>query len=1192
MPGQGGGEKMKREKRSQETKVERRKLKIAFLDTIGTSYTGDTLERKGLGGSESAIIYMAKELTDLDMEVTVFNKCEKEGTYDGVRYFDLSRVPQNEEEFDILVNSRTVLPYIPSQFRNAILEEFRLSPTVSYDIDLYKPLVNKSRYKVLWLHDTFIMGENWFEDVLADGHFDEVFTLSDFHTHYIARARHGNRERFFEVLKKKIFETRNGIRSFYDEVDISAKDKNLFVYNASTTKGLVPLLNQIWPLVKKEIPEAKLTVVGGYYNLGFSQPDEIETKFRELYDKYNGKMGVSFTGIITQKEVADIMVKASYYIYPATFPETFGISAAEAMNYNVPLITTRFGALEEIAPESTSYHIEFPITRDMEHYHRVNPIAEEGQIVRFIELVKKAYYDPYLRQQKMYAANEFKPFLGWDTVALQWKHHFLKKLNLYMDRDELERFRYISGRLGQLYNRRFTNQEEKFEDYSLEPKNEIVVISPTFNSWQYTPAHILSVASQLYDNYTHYIIDDMSTDNTVEMAEDTIAGLPEKIRDKFKIVVNDKKLYAVGNQVENIKKLHGNPIIVLLDGDDFLNNDPDIFNYINRLHNQGAKFTYGSFRSLVDKIDLIAQPYPRKVLEERTYRTHLFNWGMPYTHLRTFRKEVFDKVDESNFKDSDGNYWKAGGDNSMFYPLMDKCQPDEIVAVQRILVRYNDLNPLNDFRVNRESQNETAEKIRNNRPAEGMVKVNQPLPDFKIESDPNADPDEIVQKIKENMEYVSKRNNEILENKKDIPDSPDEVLELARLGDSEAIRRFKLWMRFSKFSPVFRTEKDLPEHEIFRFKNIVSLAASNVKPGNSSVLDIGAGDGSLGRLFLKEGFRDVTCMDSAMLSVEINQQKSRDIRWIAADVETYEFNRRYDVIVLGDVMNSMENPLGLVERLRSKNLKDGGVIIFTLPVDPKTGVMRETITFLNRSQLSETFNYVEELSYNNIDGVKFSWYIGTASPAKIQEIEVSTKPRKRIIIGIPTARNIETDTFKSIYRLTKPEGYDVDFECFYGYNIDQVRNLMAHWTVDKGYEYMLFVDYDMILPQDTLVKLLSHDRDIVSGLYIQRRTEEKIPEMYAYKNGKDGAMRHLTMEEATRGGLLELAACGFGGVLIHRRALEKIGYPYFTYHHSIDFKDTVSEDVDFCMKAKSKGIKIYLDTELMYTHIGRIDLRP
>ena len=57
---------------------------------------------------------------------------------------------------------------------------------------------------------------------------------------------------------------------------------------------------------------------------------------------------------------------------------------------------------------------------------------------------------------------------------------------------------------------------------------------------------------------------------------------------------------------------------------------------------------------------------------------------------------------------------------------------------------------------------------------------------------------------------------------------------------------------------------------------------------------------------------------------------------------------------------------------------------------------------------------------------------------------------KRILIGIPTANDIHPQTFKSIYDQIIPAGYKADFQFFYGYNVDQVRNLIADWTV-KGF---------------------------------------------------------------------------------------------------------------------------------------------
>jgi hypothetical protein len=93
-----------------------------------------------------------------------------------------------------------------------------------------------------------------------------------------------------------------------------------------------------------------------------------------------------------------------------------------------------------------------------------------------------------------------------------------------------------------------------------------------------------------------------------------------------------------------------NDIIMLLDGDDWLVNDPNIFHKYNNIYRKGAEFTYGSCYSLVDRIPLIAQPYPPEVKANKSYRKYKFAWNMPYTHLRTFKINLMG-IDLNNFKD-------------------------------------------------------------------------------------------------------------------------------------------------------------------------------------------------------------------------------------------------------------------------------------------------------------------------------------------------------------------------------------------------------------------------------------------------------------------------------------------------------------------------------------------------------------
>ena len=188
----------------------------------------------------------------------------------------------------------------------------------------------------------------------------------------------------------------------------------------------------------------------------------------------------------------------------------------------------------------------------------------------------------------------------------------------------------------------------------------------------------------------------------------------------------------------------------------------------------------------------------------------------------------------------------------------------------------------------------------------------------------------------------------------------------------------------------------------------------------------------------------------------------------------------------------------------------------------------------------------------------------------------------KILIAIPTDKYIEPETFKSVYNLVVPENCRVDFEIVQGNQVDQVRNLIAHWA--ERYDYLFSVDSDIAFQKDTLTKLLAHDKDMVSGLYIQRKPGLHILELYG--PGLNGGSTNIPYEQIKNVPLVEVVGCGFGCVLIKSQVIRSIGYPYFKYHSALDHKDTISEDVDFCRKARDKGFHIFADTTILCDHIG------
>ena len=946
-------------------------LSIAIIDVLGLTYDGNTLSKRGLGGSESAVILISKELAKLGFKVTVFNNCidshAQEGVYDGVEYVDHTRLDSpNSYTADIVIGSRTTVPFsFPHHWDH--WKQF------GYICSRYEQLVKSAKFKALWMHDTFCGGDEILEELLTTGRIDEIFALSDFHTSYVTNCHHGGRRRNFEVLKNKVFITRNGIVKYIDQVDVSAKDRNLFVYNASATKGLVPLLERIWPEVKAQIPAAQLKVVGGYYRFRDNAEPDAQEKTVRAYaaDPKYAQLGVEFTGIIKQSEIAELLSRASFKIMPGAFPETFGISTLESLYYNTPVLCSRFGALEETAVNQACYLLDYAVEPNG-LFPEIN-VVEQSQ--KFVQMTVAAYHNTYLHQQKMYACNQIRDICTWDTVALQWKQHFYKKLGHFLPVTDYKKVSDINFKVHKVFGRRFSNAEE----WATPPhahQQRIAVISPFYNSANYLRKCIESVAAQNYSNYHHYLIDDCSTDNGIDVIMEVMNELPDELDGKFTLIRNDANVGAVCNQVTVIREQLGdNDIVMLLDGDDWLVNDPDIFHYYNNIYHEGTEFSYGSCWSVVDNIPLISQPYPKHVRDTKNYRNHHFNWIMPYTHLRTFRKKLINDVDDKMFKDQEGKWYKAGGDGSLFYSVLEQANPDKVTVVSRIVYNYNDTNPINDYKVNGEEQTKNARNII---------------------------------KMKEGPSFT-------------VPEFPPA-------------------------NPPPKTER-------------------------KSALEI---------------------------------------------------------------------------------LKELGVVV------PNVG------------------------SNSSPAAVESVVPVKSTVPQPVMPAPTTAK-KKKILIAIPTARNIEVDTFKSIYDLEVPDGYDVDFRYTFGYRIDQVRNLIASWAAND-YDYLFSVDSDIVFPPDTLKKMLSHNKDMVSGLYIQR-----IPGTHAleiYLPNQWGGMNRAELKQLPVNNLVEIGGCGFGCVLVKSEVFRAVGYPQFEYHVALDHKNTVSEDTDFCAKARNKGFKIYADTSIKCDHQG------
>lgn len=205
----------------------------------------------------------------------------------------------------------------------------------------------------------------------------------------------------------------------------------------------------------------------------------------------------------------------------------------------------------------------------------------------------------------------------------------------------------------------------------------------------------------------------------------------------------------------------------------------------------------------------------------------------------------------------------------------------------------------------------------------------------------------------------------------------------------------------------------------------------------------------------------------------------------------------------------------------------------------------------------------------------------------------------KILIAVPTFENIYPDTFKSIYDMDK-DGHDVEFEFVRGYDCATARNHIAQIALDRGTDYVLMVDNDVVLPKDTLVKLLDDPKEVTLGYYAHRdadniyRGRTCVCKLYdengeAYFNypleSEYTAEEMKTMRE--RGEYkVRIHGGGMGCAFIKTDVFRRTKYPWYDWVN-YESRGMLSEDLYFCENCRKNGIKIYTDTRAYGGHLLR-----
>lgn len=378
-------------------------MNILFLARMTMSFNGDTVYKKPLGGSESALLYISRELAARGHKITIINNCgEEEGIYAGVEYKRFTTLN------DVTLYSRSNPIDIFVAFRDlpALLFPIKAKKRIWWGQDDFSNLWNNP-----FPIRTLGIGVLKLAGLLSKKLTDKFIVVS----HWMADIC----EKYLGIPGEMLYITSNGVHLPYFEPEVQ-REKYRLAYTSVPWRGLDILLN-IFPKIKKAIPGTELYVYCGL-DLGVVQKRD-KKRAKQILE--NSSMpGVHIMGTKSHSELALELKKSSILTYPSHacrqagfWGETSGVSVLESLAAGTPPITSNRGALPEAV-----HHGENGIIIDGD------PYCEEYQD-KFLEATISLLKDTHCRENMSKNAIEYSHNrYSYKILAQEWETEFLSML--------------------------------------------------------------------------------------------------------------------------------------------------------------------------------------------------------------------------------------------------------------------------------------------------------------------------------------------------------------------------------------------------------------------------------------------------------------------------------------------------------------------------------------------------------------------------------------------------------------------------------------------------------------------------------------------------------------------------------------------------------------------------------------------
>lgn len=194
---------------------------------------------------------------------------------------------------------------------------------------------------------------------------------------------------------------------------------------------------------------------------------------------------------------------------------------------------------------------------------------------------------------------------------------------------------------------------------------------------------------------------------------------------------------------------------------------------------------------------------------------------------------------------------------------------------------------------------------------------------------------------------------------------------------------------------------------------------------------------------------------------------------------------------------------------------------------------------------------------------------------------------RRILVATPhrtdPKENVIDRNVTNFHLLQVPAAFDVQIEEPFGLSVSDARNFIINKAIKEEYDYIFFVDDDVLIPRNTLVKLMYHKTDIVGGFYYRKYFPLESVGMHVDKDDYPVPIENFEIGDLIHNTLVLPS----GITLIKTKIFKEMDPPWYKTC-SVKNRISITEDTYVCQRIRDLGYDIITDTGIQGIHIDKM----